>query len=305
MEKSLNNENKKVILAYIAVCILWGSTYLAIRVGVGELPPTIFAGVRFLIAGSLMFGFALFKNLSMPKNASEVIKISIVGFLLLTCGNGSIVWAETHISSGMASLMIAIGPLFTAIIEWILPGEDKMNKIGWLGLLLGFSGVAVLVFTDLNGSSMDVFGVTMAIISSLTWSLGSIYSKKVFTKASTITIIAIQMLAGGFFLTLIGSLMGELSIIHITTKGIGAILYLIIFGSLIGYSCYIYILEKWPAAKAATYAYVNPPVAVILGVVFLGEKISLKIVLASIIILSGVILVQTSKKAGNTLKQKP
>ncbi|MGE5627457.1 MAG: EamA family transporter [Solirubrobacterales bacterium] len=297
METNLNNENRKVILAYIAVCILWGSTYLAIRVGVGELPPTIFAGVRFLIAGSLMFCFASFKGLSMPKNISEVIKISIVGFLLLTCGNGSIVWAETHISSGMASLMIAVGPLFTAIIEWIIPGGAKMNKMGWLGLFIGFSGVAVLVFTDLSSSSMDVFGVTMAIISSLTWSLGSIYSKKVFTNASTVTIIAIQMLAGGLFLSIIGSFMGELSILHISPKGIMSILYLIIFGSLIGYSCYIYILEKWPAAKAATYAYVNPPVAVILGVIFLGEKITLKIVIASIIILSGVILVQTSKKS--------
>ena len=295
MELTTSKEHRNTILAYIAVCIFWGSTYLAIRIGVGQLPPTIFAGIRFIIAGGLMFCYAAYKGLSMPKNLSEILKISIVGVFLLVGGNGGVVWAETRISSGIASLMVATVPLFMALIESLLPSKTRINGKGWLGLLIGFAGVAFLVLSDWNNTPLDIIGIALLIASALSWALGSVYSKGFTSSASTISNIAIQMLAGGFCLSLIGAFHGEFSKVHITTKGLGALLYLVVFGSIVGYSCYIYILQKWPSAKAGTYAYINPPVAVILGAIFLGEVISLKIVLATIIILGGVILVQMSK----------
>ncbi|WPC42678.1 EamA family transporter [Clostridium sp. JS66] len=295
MELNTKKEHRNAILAYSAVCIFWGSTYLAIRIGVGELPPTIFAGIRFIIAGVLMFGYAAFKGLPMPKNLSEILKISIVGIFLLVGGNGGVVWAETRVSSGIASLMVATVPLFMALIESLLPSKTKINGKGWIGLLIGFAGVAFLVLSDWHKAPVDIIGITLLIASALSWALGSVYSKGFTTSASTISNIAIQMLAGGFCLSLIGTFLGEFSKMHVTTKGLEALLYLVVFGSMVGYSCYIYILKKWPASKAGTYAYVNPPVAVILGAIFLGEVISLKIVIATIIILAGVILVQSSK----------
>lgn len=295
MENNIKTEERKTILAYLAVCIFWGSTYLAIRIGVSELPPTIFAGIRFIIAGGLMLGYAKFKGLAMPKNSSEVLKIAIVGIFLLVGGNGCVVWAETRLSSGIASLMVATVPLFMAIIESLIPSKAKLNKKGWLGLIIGFAGVAYLVLSDWNNTSVDIIGMMLLITGAFSWALGSVYSKSFTSTASTITNIAIQMLSGGICLSIIGTFLGEFQRVHITPKGIGALLYLVVFGSIIGYSCYIYILQKWPAAKAGTYAYVNPPVAVVLGAIILGEVISIKIVLATIIILCGVILVQRSK----------
>jgi drug/metabolite transporter (DMT)-like permease len=295
LENSFKKEEKQIILAYIAVCIFWGSTYLAIRIGVGELPPTIFAGMRFIIAGSLMLTYAKLRGLAMPKNSSELVKISVVGIFLLVGGNGGVVWAETRVSSGIASLMVATVPLFMAIIESIMPSKTKLNKKGWLGLLIGFAGVAFLVLSDFNNTNVDILGMILLTVGALSWALGSVYSKSFTTSASTVSNIAIQMLAGGICLALIGGSLGEFQKVQFTPKGLGALLYLIVFGSIIGYSCYIYILQKWPAAKAGTYAYVNPPVAVILGAIVLDEVISVKIVLATIIILFGVILVQRSK----------
>lgn len=295
LENSIKKRETSTILAYIAVCIFWGSTYLAIRIGVGELPPTIFAGIRFIIAGGLMFGYAKLKGLPMPKNLSEISKISMVGIFLLVGGNGAVVWSETRVSSGIASLMVATVPLFMAVIESLSPSKAKINKKGWLGLLIGFAGVAFLVLSDWNNASVDIIGILLLIVAALSWASGSVYSKSFTTSASTVSNIAIQMLAGGFCLSIIGALFGEFQRVNVTPKGLGALMYLVFFGSIVGYSCYIYILQKWPAAKAGTYAYINPPVAVLLGAIILGEVISTKIVLASITILCGVILVQRSK----------
>lgn len=289
------NEDNKVFLAYIAVCILWGSTYLAIRIGVGEFPPTIFAGIRFLVAGSLMLAFSVHNGLKLPVSFSEVMKISVVGLFLLLGGNGCVVWAETRIHSGMASLIVATVPLFMALIELVLPNRPKLNIKGWLGLLIGFGGVALLVFPSSSKTPTDIIGIMLLLIGAFSWALGSVYSKSFKTSSSIIPNIALQMLAGGLGLSIVGAFFGEFSSIHVTSKGIGAMLYLIFFGSIVGYSCYVYILQKWPATKAGTYAYVNPLVAILLGALILNEPISISVVLSTAVILGGVILVQTSK----------
>jgi drug/metabolite transporter (DMT)-like permease len=289
------NEDNKVFLAYIAVCILWGSTYLAIRIGVGEFPPTIFAGIRFLVAGSLMLAFSVYKGLKLPVSLSEVLKISVVGLFLLLGGNGCVVWAETRIHSGMASLIVATVPLFMALIELVLPNRPKLNVKGWLGLLIGFGGVALLVIPNSSKTSTDIIGIILLLAGAFSWAVGSVYSKSFKASSSIIPNIAIQMLAGGLGLSIVGAFFGEFSYIHVTSRGLGAMLYLIFFGSIVGYSCYVYILQKWPATKAGTYAYVNPLVAILLGALILNEPISISVVLSTAVILGGVVLVQTSK----------
>jgi drug/metabolite transporter (DMT)-like permease len=296
LDSTVKIERVKEILAYIAVCIFWGSTYLAIRIGVGELPPMFFAGIRFFFAGSLVLIFAWIKGLQFPKTFIEVRKISTVGILLLFLCNGSMVWAEQEVSSSIASILAAIVPLFMALIEFIIWGK-KIKIKGLVGLLLGFVGVIVLIVSPSNMEKSNLAYIMLVLFATFMWSVGSIYSQSVKTSANTITAIGIQMLSASFLLLFTSLAIGEFSKIHIGFKGIASTIYLIIFGSLIGYSCYIYILKKWPAEKAGTYAYINPMVAVLLGALVLNEPITTKTIISILIILGGVFLVQTSKSS--------
>ena len=294
-------EETRVVLAYIAVCILWGSTYLAIRIGVSDFPPELFAGIRFLIAGALVLLFAYFKGYKFPEKFTDVRRQAIVGLFLLLGGNGVVVWAEQWVYSGATALIMAIVPMFNAILELFLPKGPRLGLKGWFGLLLGFLGVALLVLSGSKANIIDISGGILLLLAAFSWSLGSVYSKTFKPSGTMVANIGIQMFAAGLGLTIVGLLLGEAGNIHLTSKGIGAMAYLILFGSILGYSSYIYILQKWPASKAGTYAYVNPVVGVILGAVILGEPVSPYVFISAIIILSGVFLVQlskTSKKLG-------
>lgn len=286
-------DDTKAILAFIAVCIVWGSTYLAIRIGVSEVQPFIFAGIRFTLAGSLMLLYAKIKNLEFPKSKRDVLNITIVGLFLLLGGHGLVVWTEQWVASSIASILVATVPLFIAIIELFVPNGSRLTLKGWIGLILGFIGVAFLTFTD-SSSAIDVKGAILLLLASLLWAVGSVYQNTFKATGSTVSHIGIEMVVGGISLLIVGLLYGNINL-DITLKGISALLYLIVFGSLIGYSSYIYILQKWPPSKAGTYAYINPIVAVILGALILNEAINLRIIISTFIILIGVVLVQTSK----------
>ncbi|HBW33954.1 EamA family transporter [Desulfosporosinus sp. BICA1-9] len=288
-------EEITVILAYISVCIIWGSTYLAIRIGVSDFPPELFAGIRFLIAGALVLLFAYFKGYKFPENVTDFKRQAIVGLFLLMGGNGLVVWAEQWVYSGATSLLMAIVPLFNAILELFLINGPRIGLKGWFGLILGFGGVALLVLSGSEARIIDVSGGGLLMLAAFSWSLGSVYSKTFKASGTTVANIGIQMFAGGIGLTLIGLLLGEASQIHLTGKGLWAMAYLIFLGSILGYSSYIYLLQKWPASKAGTYAYINPIVGVFLGAVLLGEPVSSKVFISAIIILGGVFLVQLSK----------
>jgi len=295
MKSLAKREETSVVLAYIAVCILWGSTYLAIRIGVSDFPPELFAGIRFLIAGALVLLFAYFKGYKFPENFTDVRRQAIVGLFLLLGGNGVVVWAEQWVYSGVTALIMAIVPMFNAILELFLPNGPRLGLKGWFGLLLGFFGVALLVLSGSEAKIIDISGGLLLLLAAFSWSLGSVYSKTFKPSGTTVANIGIQMFAAGIGLTIVGVLLGEAGSIHLTTKGLGAMAYLILFGSILGYSSYIYILQKWPASKAGTYAYVNPVVGVLLGAVILGEPVSPNVFISAIIILGGVFLVQLSK----------
>jgi drug/metabolite transporter (DMT)-like permease len=288
-------ERKLVWIAYIAVCVLWGSTFLAVTIGVREMPAILFSGMRFLIAGGLILGFALIRKLPFPTRKRDYLDYAIMGLLLLFISNGLMASAQRWIQSGVASLLVATVPLFTALLEYLFKDNVRLNWQGWLGLCIGFTGVGILVMGDQMTSSNHIFGILLLIIASISWAGGTVYSKRLKPTGSVVTHIGIQMMTGGVALTATGFLLGEGAQFHMTITGMWAMAYLILFGSIIGYSSFIYVLGKWPSAKASTYAYVNPIIAVLLGAVILDEKVTGPKLIAMIVILLGVLTVQTSK----------
>ncbi len=290
-----DKEELKVALAYIAVCIVWGSTYLGIRIGVSDFPPELFAGIRNLVAGSIMLLYARLRGLEFPGSLIDLRKLATVGFFMLCGSMGLITYAEQWVHSGVTSLLVAACPLMMALIEMIIYRENILDIKGWAGLLIGFGGVGVLVMSASSTGSIDILGSMLVLLAAFSWATGSVYSKRMKAAGSIVTHIGIQMLTGGIVLTVIGLLLGEASRVRITARSMAAMAYLIIFGSLLAYSCYIYILKKWPSARAGTYAYINPLVAVFLGALVLGEPVTFYTIISMAVILGGVIMVQVSQ----------
>ena len=289
------SENGKALFAYVLVCFFWGSTYLAIKIGVQDMPPMFFASVRFIVAGGLMLLFSKVRRLTLPSSFKEVALLSTVGLFMLLGGNGLVVFAEQWVDSGVASLMIATVPIFVAILEHFFIKGTKLTLKGVFGLLLGFLGVYFLLHPSGDSSSINLEGVAVLLTASFLWSSGTVLSKKVRSNGSIVASIGIQMFAGGIGLMITSLISGELPRVRFTANSLYAILYLIVFGSLIGYSSYIYLLQKWPATRAGTYAYVNPAVAVTLGALLLGERVTVLMLISMVAILVGVIIVQRSK----------
>jgi len=289
------SDQTKALFAYLAVCLFWGSTYLAIRIGVEDFPPSLFASFRFLIAGSILFIFVKIKKFKLPSKKKMIRQQAIIGLLMLLGGTGLVCHAEKTLHSSIASLIVSTVPLFIALFEIVILRKKRMSKFGVLGLFAGFGGVAYLALFDSGDITFDMTGMLLVLFASLFWSIGSIYSKSAESDGHIFSNISIQMLSGGLGLFILGSLTGELSKVHPTTSSLLSLAYLIVFGSLVAYSCYIYALSKWPASRVGTYAYVNPIVALILGVLILSEPVSPKILVSMFVILSGVILVQKSK----------
>ena len=297
-------ENRELIKAYSAwamVSIFWGTTYLAIRIGVEVLPPALFAGIRFLVAGLIFVPILLLKGYSLPSK-KDLIPISITGILLLTIANGTVVWAEQWVSSSLAALIIASIPFFMVGMESLMPNGEKISLKKVLGILIGFSGISLLLWPDLKGSINSAYlkGILGLVIAIIAWAAGSIYSKHRDIKTAPLMSAAFQMLIAGAVLTLIGALKGEFSQFTFDPKGIAALVYLMVFGSLIGYSAYIYALAKLPTATVSTYAYINPVIAVILGWLVLDERLDWIVVLATGVILSGVLLVKSGARVSKS-----
>jgi drug/metabolite transporter (DMT)-like permease len=290
----LKNE-KGVIFAYITVCIVWGSTYLAMRVAVGGFPPELFAGMRFLLAGIIVMAYAVAAKKEFPISGKDVIKAAVPGILMLMGSNGLVMWAEQWVHSGITSLLLSVTPLFVALVEVIVLRDTKIGTIGWGCLIMGFLGTVMLVVSGAGIGSVDAKGGFLVLAAALLWSLGSIYSSRVKFTGNIATHIAIQMLAAGTGLTILGLILGEAKKVSLSTNVVLALVYLVIFGSIAGYSCNMYVLSKWPASKAITSAYVNPIVAVILGVVILNEQINPAMILCMIITLGSVVLLHFIK----------
>lgn len=299
MEEKFNSQ-KMAIIAYITVCLVWGSTYLAIKLAVLDLPPMLSTGIRFVCAGLIMFGFSRWKNRPLPSK-EQIRHQALVGLLLLLGGNGLVVIGSQWLHSSVAALLFATVPFFIAILELLLPGGEKLIWTGWLGLIIGFIGVALLVLTGQKNLDISFIGVVTVLIGAISWASGSVFSKRIKSGGAIEMNLSIQSLAAGLGFLVTGLLLGEANSVTISRSGVLAILYLIFFGSLLGYNAYIYLLSVWPAAKVGTYAYINPFVAIFLGHLILDEPLTIFVFIGTSVILTGVFLVQFSK----TKKKEP
>jgi drug/metabolite transporter (DMT)-like permease len=295
-----------VILAFAAVYLIWGSTYLAIRYAIETLPPFLMAATRFLTAGAILFAWAALNRENIRAAFSQLHKAFVIGGLLLLCGNGGVTWAEKYIASGLAALLVATEPLLVVLLNWAITHKRPNVKV-LLGVSIGLAGVVLLLSDGLNRTdattNSSLAGAAVVILASLAWASGSVYSNRRPIKASTAMASGMQMLAGGSLLLLLALVTGDfqrLSFAKASWVSVVALLYLIVFGSLVAFTAYSWLLRNVTPARATTYAYMNPVVAVLLGWLFAGERLTLRILIAATVIVGSVALITTFGKEHTT-----
>lgn len=281
----------KIVIAFLTLYLVWGSTYLAIRVGVHDLPPALFAGARFVISGLALGLYALLRGETMPRSLAAWKVTVIMGIFLLAGGNGLVVWGEQWVPSNQAALIVATTALWLAGLGTLGPQGQPLTRATLLGLVAGFMGVTLLMFPNSEKFSFDHLGGQLGILlAAFLWSSGSIYGKRRPSGIPPMMSAALQMLAGGVVLVAIGIAMGEVVDWRWSLEGAGALSYLIVFGTL-GFVAFTWLLHRVTPSQLGTYAYVNPAVAVALGWWLLSETLSGTQILGMTIILIGVILV--------------
>jgi len=281
----------KVIAAFTIVYFVWGSTYLAIRVGVATLPPALFAGGRFLAAGVLLAAYARFAGQHFPRGLSEWKTIAVSAVFLLVGANGLVVWGEQWVPSNQAALIAATVALWLAGLGALGPQGESFSRRRLGGLLTGFAGVAVLMW-PVDGFVLTHFGAQLAILlAALSWAAGSIYMKRRRPSTPPLMAAAMQSLVGGVLLGMIGFVDGESAHWVWNVEALTALTYLIIFGSCLAYAAYVWLLHEVSPTALGTYAYVNPVVAVVLGDWLLGESLSRPQMAGMLVVLLGVVLV--------------
>lgn len=299
MTEAERRHNLLVGLNFGLVYVLWGSTYLAIRIVVEHIPPAMMGGVRFLIAGAVMLAWCALTGRRVALTRPDFWRIALIAVLLLTGGNVTVGWAEKYVPSGLAALIVAVVPLWVALIEtFVLKGERLLPR-GMFGLLLGIAGLVVLLWPKIAGASgmqtMQLYAALGLIAASLSWATGSILSRRWDFRIDAFTATAWEMLIAGVVNMALALALGDHRHVEWTARSIGGLLYLIVAGSWIGFTAYIWLLNHVPTAKVATYAYVNPIVAVFLGWLLADERVDAFILAGTVIIVGSVWLVNTSK----------
>jgi drug/metabolite transporter (DMT)-like permease len=291
----------KIILAYIGIYLVWGSTYLAIAFAIKTLPAFLMAGVRFIIAGTILYIFARRQG-AVVATRVQWRNAVVIGLLLLLGGNGGVVWAESRVPSGLTALMVASLPLWFALLDWVRPGGLRPTTRTWAGIALGMIGLLILINPAelLRGTAVDVTGAVVLLLASLSWACGSIYSRHTDLPKSGLLTTAMEMLCGGAGLLVFGTMMGDwqrFAPSSVTMRSVLAMVYLIVFGSLVGFTSYMWLLKVSTPSRVATYAYVNPVVAVLLGWAIGGESLTMQTVIATAIIVAGVVVITTAQSA--------
>ena len=298
-----------VFLAFGLVYLFWGSTYLAIDIAVQTIPPALMCGLRFTIAGVIMLAVCALTGHRIVYSAKQIALVSVVGLLLLMGGNLTLSYAELTVSSGLSALIIAITPLWFLVLDSLLLGDHHISRRGKAGLALGLLGLFVLVWPELQAGSMGrkEFWASISLIAgSFSWALGSVLSKKWQPGMDVFGATAWQVTAAGAGNFIFAAFNGDLSHVTWAPRSLAAVGYLIVCGSWIGYTAYIWLLEHAPTSKVSTYAYVNPVVAVFLGWLILHERVDRFILAGSAIVVLSVILVTSAKvKEKVTAKDMP
>ena len=300
----------KIWIALLTVYIFWGGTYLFIHFAVETIPPFFMAGSRFLLAGAILYVWRRLAGDPAPTRG-QWLRASAVGLLLLLGGNGLLSLAEQNVASGISSLIIGSVPLWMTAMEALRPGGARPNRLGIIGLVIGFAGIALLVAPSLTGGAsvnVPLLGVITLLCAAFFWSLGSIYSRIANLPESTLLAIGMQMLAGGIGLFLAGTFTGEwrlLVLAQISARSWYAMLYLVLFGSMAGYTAYAWVLRAAPVSLVSTYAYVNPLVAILLGSLFAQETLTVHVLVSAAIIIGSVVLINFSRRSASPAPPVP
>jgi len=287
------------VLAFAAIYLIWGSTYLGIRVAIETMPPFAMAGARFLIAGAVLLAFLRFRGTPSPTARQWKINL-VIGTFLMLGGNGLVVWAEQFVPSGLTALLIGVQPLFFVLTEWAWPGGSRPTATTGIALLLGFAGVAWLAAPWENSAQggLSIAGVTAILGACVFWAFGSIYSRHARHDADPFLASSLQMLGGGAALAIAAFVHGDFAgfaLANVSARSWGAFIYLIGCGSLVGFSAFVWLIKHSTPARVSTYAYVNPIVAVFLGWLILREPIMPRTVVSSILIIAAVVIVIVQK----------
>lgn len=288
----------RVALAFAALYILWGATYLAMRVAVEHIPPYVMGSIRYGIAGPLMLAWCALSGRKISITRQDAMRLLAIGILLLSIANMGVAASEQYIPSSLAALIVACVPIWVAMIEAWIFRRRRLSLMGLSGLGLGILGMLALLWPKLTSATLDrleLMGVGILLLASLSWSLGSVLSGRWNLTVDVLTASAWEMTLAGIINTSIALLTGGFHHVQWTSHGLLALVYLVVCGSWIGFTAYIWLLEHVPTPKVATYAYVNPVVAVYLGWLFLDEKVDAFMLMGTVIIISAVALVNLSK----------
>ena len=299
----------RLVAAFAAIYLIWGSTYLAIRFAIESIPPFLMAGTRFLIAGGLLYAWTRLRGAPRPKRI-HWREAAIIGGLMLLGGNGAVTWAEQRIPSGLAALLIAAVPMWIVLLEALRPGGARPSVWTVVGLAMGLAGVALLIGPGNlgGGQHVDLVGALVILIGALAWAIGSLYSRQAQLPSVSLQGVALEMLAGGLLLVLAGGITGEvarLDVGNVSPRSLMAMAYLIVFGSIIAFTAYVWLLRATTPARASTYAYVNPVVAVLLGWALANEPLTVQTLISAAVIVSAVAIITTARPAGLKRDKSP
>ena len=265
-----------IVLAFATLYFFWGSTYAAIRIGAAQMPAFLLSGTRNLIAGGILLAWCRWRGFRIVWPLKTMLTLGLIGFCLLSIGNVCLIQAETTVPSGLASLLFAAIPLYVALVEVFLPGGEPLSARGWLGMALGFAGMIALVWPSLrsgfSGDHSRLISLAILLGGAFAWAIGILVARHARLPVNSFVAASWQMLLSGAISTVLGTTLGEWPRFHVNAASIGAQAYLITGGSLLGYSAFVYLVEHVPLAKVTSYAYVNPLVAVLLGIVLLHER---------------------------------
>jgi drug/metabolite transporter (DMT)-like permease len=289
----------QILIAFTSVYLFWGATYAASRIGVHFVPAPLLAGVRLAVGGCLMLTFCAARGKRILGSAQEMRRLLLLGVLLLFGGNLGLVWAEYYIPSGFAALLVAIVPIYVAIIEWILPTGERLRLRGQAGLVLGFLGLGVLLWPSLQhglrGDARQVLAVVALLLGALSFACGSVLARRSSLALHPLVCAGWEMLVASACDLSLSTVLHQERIAHWNRESVVAVGYLVLFGSLAGFSAYVWLLSHVPVAKVATYAYVNPAVAVLIGALLLGERLQANEYAGMAITLLAVFLVTSSQ----------
>jgi drug/metabolite transporter (DMT)-like permease len=287
---------RRAWIAWSAICFIWGTTYLAIKVSLETIPPFLVGGLRYVAGGATLATVLVARGRSLPPPA-HWRRLAVLGFFMLMLGNGGVVWGEQFVPSGLTAVLVGTSPFWMVVVDGMLPGGRRLRLREWTGLAVGFLGIVILVWPDITAGGAGARGFAVGVIAlqiaCAGWAIGSAYTRRHVMPRDVLGSAAVQMIFGGAFMLLAGTLLGEWGSLTFSARSLSAMAYLVIAGSVIAFAAYSYALQHLDVAVVSLYTYVNPVIAVALGTLILGEVFHVRMIVAAAVIVLGVIVVGT------------